>query len=445
MDFHLSRHAGVQAGVWREIVDFHLDHVLLDAPFFPKSALGQDAHIFHGAVQDQIGHRFNGDIRLLAGFYSFDHRFMDFHFHLHSRQVGQLEDFLLVIYHGAGPDLTVRIPEPLLGVNENAVSGGADRAFTELILEAIEGLLFHGSSRHGSFQVALGFFHGGVAGLFGPVQFARTFRSLCRQLRFLPFAHEILQDFQFRLFVHQIVLFVVDGQLIDPKLLRRAESFLDKLSILLELVLGFLQFFMSQLDVAILLVDIGLVFSGDRSVVKSNVRQAWTHAHWAVREHSCHRQSLDEDAILAQILIPVQLRQVQDQFRVGNFARGLVLLDFQLPFGGLGLAHRGLVGDIPSQEISFELLFVEGDHDLCRFPPKPARPFHFRSLGENGSDLVLKSGPFNLTAGLDGFRAFHVAALGDRDGQIGTLDHGGNLFDTIGAAEFPAQAAANRQ
>ena len=272
-----------------------------------------------------------------------------------------------------------------------------------------------------------------------------SFRSLGRQLRFLPFTHEILQDFQFRLFAHQIVLFVVEGQLIDPKLLRRAESFLDKLSILLELVLGFLQFFMSQLDVAILLVDIGLVLPGDGSVVKSDVRQAWTHAHWAVREHSCHRQSLDEDAILAQILIPVQLRQVQDQFSVGNFSGGLVLLDFQLPFGGLGLAHCGLVGDIPSQEISFELLFVEGDDDLCRFPPKPARPVYFRSLGENGSDLVLKSGPFNLTAGLDGFGAFHVAALGDRDGQIGTLDQGGNLFDTIGAAEFPAQAAANRQ
>ena len=62
---------------------------------------------------------------------------MDFHFHLHSRQVGQLENLLLIVDHGARPDLTVGIPKTLLGVNEDAVGGGPDDTLAELILDAV--------------------------------------------------------------------------------------------------------------------------------------------------------------------------------------------------------------------------------------------------------------------------------------------------------------------
>ncbi len=71
----------------------------------------------------------------------------------------------------------------------------------------------------------------------------------------------------------QSVLFILDPQFIDPKLLRRPESLLDELSILLEFVLGFFQFFVGQLDLAVLFVDISLVFSGNRAVIESDVGQ----------------------------------------------------------------------------------------------------------------------------------------------------------------------------
>src|SRR5262249_19658154 len=98
-------HSGLEAGVLGQVVDGDDGRILLHAAIVPRAVrFGHAGDLFHRAMQHLIGESIGANLRLLSDPDLLDHGLVDFDFHLHLGQVGEAEERLLVIDHGAGAD-----------------------------------------------------------------------------------------------------------------------------------------------------------------------------------------------------------------------------------------------------------------------------------------------------------------------------------------------------